>query len=210
MKTENKRHKQTFLVLVPHRDVRGELRKYVDLMVKAGLTDVYPFPYIAPLASISQALNTEELKQIAHSLRKTAGSDKISTEGDGIISFPGYEKDLSLIGPRLNISIPQNVLECGIKKITGLFSPFVIGCFLTKDNKKLISLQELPREKLAFRAAAIANMYWMPLQIDGEICYKWKIGKLCWLPRPVRNADKKGLQKTKMCNNKIYEGQKTP
>jgi hypothetical protein len=182
MKTENKRRKQTFLVLVPHKDVRGELRKYGDLMLKTELTDVYSFPYVVPLAYISQALSTEELKQVAHSLRKTAGSGKISAEGDGIISFPGYEKNLSLVGPSLNITIQQNVFKSGIKKIDTLFSPLLIGCFLTKNNKKL-SL-EIPLEKLAFRAAAVANMYWRPLQIDGEICYKWKIGKLCWLPRP--------------------------
>ena len=191
MKTEIKRRKQTFLVLVPHRDVRCELRKYGDLTIKAGLTDVYSFPYIAPLASLSRALNVGELKQIANSLRKITGSDKISAEGDAVISFPGYEKDLSLAGPSLNIAFPQNVFEGGIKKITAIFSPFVIGCFLTKDKKKLISLKKISREKIAFRAAAVANMYWMPLRINGEICYKWKIGKLFWLPRP-----QKSLQKT--------------
>jgi len=182
MKTENGQQKQTFLVLVPHKDVRGELRKYGDLMLKAGLTDIYSFPYIAPLASLSRALNTEELKQIAHSLRKNIGSDKILAEGDAVAAFPCDEKELSLNGPRLNIAIPQNVFEGGIKKINALFSPLVIGCFLTKENKKL-SL-EIPHEKLTFRAAAIANMYWQPIRLDGEICYKWKIGKLCWLPRP--------------------------
>jgi len=188
MKTENKRHKQTFLVLVPHKDVRGELRKFGNLMIKKGLADVYPFPYIAPLASLSRALNKEELKQIAHSLRDNIGSDKISAEGDAATDFPGYEKDLSLIGPSLNIAIPQNVFDGGIKKINFLFSPLIIGCFLTKDNKKLIL--EIPREKFVFRAAAIANMYWRPLHIDGEICYKWKIGKLCWLPRPQKSLIK--------------------
>jgi hypothetical protein len=182
MKTEIRRHKQTFLVLVPHKDVRGELRKYVDLMLKAELTDVYSFPHITPLASLSRALNMEELKQIAHSLRKNIGSNKILTDGDAVADFPGNEKELSLNGPRLNITIPKNVFECGIKKINALFSPLVIGCFLTKENKKLAL--EIPREKLAFRAAAIANMYWQPLRLDGEICYKWKIGKLCWLPHP--------------------------
>jgi hypothetical protein len=182
MKTEIRRHKQIFLVLVPHRDVRGELRKYGDLMVKAGLSDVYSFPYITPLASLSQALDTEELKQIAHSLRKNIGNDKISIEGDAATDFPCYERDLSLVGPRLDIEIPRNVFKGGIKKITDIISPLLIGCFLTKENKKLPL--EIPREKLAFRAAAVANMYWRPLQIDGEICYKWKIGKLCWLPRP--------------------------
>jgi len=182
MKTENRRHKQIFLVLVPHKDVRGELRKYGDLMIKAGLTDVYYFPHITPLASLSRALNTEELKQIAHSLRKNIGSDKILAEGDAVTAFPCGEKELSLNGPRLSIAIPQNVFESGIKKITDIFSPLIIGCFLTKDNKKL-SL-EIPREKIAFRAVAIANMYWRPIRLDGEICYKWKIGKLRWLPRP--------------------------
>jgi len=184
MKTENGRQKKIFLVLVPHKDVRGELRKYGDLMLKAVLTDVYSFPYITPLASLSRALNTEELKQIAHSMRDYIGSDKISAEGDAVAVFPCDEKELSLNGPRLNIAIPRNVFEGGIKKITDIFSPLVIGCFLTKENKKLISLKEIPREKLAFRAAAIANMYWRPIRLDGEICYKWKIGKLCWLPRP--------------------------
>jgi len=182
MKTENKRHKQTFLVLVPHRDVRGELRKYCDLLVKAGLTDVYSFPYTTPLALLSRSLNTEELKKIANSLRDNIGSDKISTGGDITAAFPGCEKDLNLAGPRLNIVIPLNVFEGGIKKIKTIFSPLIIGCFLTKDNKKL-SL-EIPREKLTFRAAAIANMYWRPLQVNDEIYYAWKIGKLCWLPRP--------------------------
>jgi len=182
MKTENRRHKQTFLVLVPHRDVRGELRKYGELMLKAGLTDVYSFPYIAPLASLSRALNAGELKQIAHSLRKNIGSEKISAESDAAAAFPCREKDLTLNGPCLNIVIPKNVFEGGIKKINAIFSPLVIGCFLMNNNKKTASV--IPREKLSFRAAAVANMYWRPLRLDGEICYKWKIGKLCWLPRP--------------------------
>jgi len=181
MKTENKR-KQTFLVLVPHRDIRGELRKYGDLLIKAGLTDVYSFPYVAPLASLSWSLNTGELKQIANTLRDNIGSGKLSAGGDAAAVFPGYEKKLTLCGPCLDIVIPRNVFKCGIKKITDIFSPLVIGCFLIKDNKK-ISL-EISHDKLAFRAAAIANMYWRPLRIDGEICYEWKIGKLCWLPRP--------------------------
>jgi len=201
MKTETKRHKQTFLVLVPHRDVRGELRKYGDLMIKGGLTDVYSFPYIAPLASISRALNTAELKQIANSLRDNIGSGKILAEDDDVTVFPCREKDLFLVGTRLNIVIPRNVFESVTKKITDIFSPLVIGCFLTKDDKKSIPSQKIPREKLAFRAAAVANMYWRTLRIDGEICYEWKIGKLCWLPRPL-----KGLQRTEICHNKIYEG----
>jgi len=192
METENRRG-QTFLVLVPHRDARGELRKNCDSMIKAGLTDVYSFPYIAPLASLSRALNSEELRQIAHSLRKNLGSGKIQAEEwDAAAVFPRCEKNLALIGPKLNIYIPQNVFSQAEKKINALLSPPVIGCFLIKDDKELSSLLEIPREKLEFRAAAIANMLWRPLQANGEIYYKWKIGKLYWLPRPQKRFTKNG------------------
>jgi len=187
METENNR-KQTFLVLVPHRDARIELRKYCDLMYKKGLTDVYNFPYVAPLASLSQALNSLELKQVAHSLRETIGCEKILTKGETVTDFPCYENNFSLCGPRLNITIPQNLFKIVLKK-NDVFSPLVIGCFLSK-NKKINIPFEFPHEKLGFRAAAVANMYWQSFQSNGEIYYKWKIDKLFWLPHP-----QKGLQK---------------
>jgi hypothetical protein len=197
MKTENSQiHK--FLVLVPHRDIRIELRKYSDLALKAaqkaGLAGVYNFPHVAPLASLSRSLNTGELKQIAHSVRKEIGKNKIFTNDDAVSAFPCYEKDLSLAGPRLDIVIPQNVFDGGSKKINAFLSPLVIGCFLIpefspnfiKDNEKFKTFFEIPRKRLGFRAAAVANMYWRSLNVNGEIYYKWKIGKLCWLPRPGR------------------------
>jgi len=177
-----KNHKQTFLVLVPHRDARIELRKYCDLMYKKGLTDVYNFPYVAPLASLSRALNPAELKQVAHSLRETAGSEKILTEGDAVIDFPICENNLALCGPRLNITIPQNIVK-NMLKINAVFSPLVIGCFLSK-NKKLNVPLEFPPKRFNFRAAAVANMYWKIFQSNKEFYYKWKIDKLFWLPRP--------------------------
>jgi len=194
-----KNHKQTFLVLVPHRDARIELRKYCDLMYKRGLTDVYNFPYVAPLADLSRALNPVELKQVARSLRETIGGEKILTEGEAVIDFPSCENNYALYGPRLNITIPQNLVK-NLLKITTVFSPAVIGCFLSK-NKKINIPFEFLHEKLGFRAAAVANMYWNIFQTNGEIYFKWKIDKLFWLPRP-----QKGLQKTEICNNKSYEG----
>jgi hypothetical protein len=199
METENTRV-QTFLVLVPHRDARTELRKYSDLLIKAGLTGVYNFPYTAPLASLSQALNNTELKNIAHALREAAGNNKIFTEENDVAVFPNYKKDLTLTGPRLKITIPQKVFDSTIEKIDTVFSSIIAGCFLIPelitdfriDNNKLNILRETPCEKLGFRAAAVANMHWRHLQINGEIFYKWKIGKLCWLPHP-----KKGFTKSK-------------
>jgi hypothetical protein len=193
MKTENGQiHK--FLVLVPHRDIRVELQKYRDLTLKASLTNVYNFPLVTPLISLSRSLNNGELKQIAHSLREAAGKNKMSAEEGAVTAFPCYKKKLSLIGPRLNIVIPQNIFDSVSKKINALFSPLVIGCFLipeinldpNEDKKRLNALFEIQHEKLKFRAAAVANMYWRSLQVNSEIYYKWKIGKLCWLPRHRR------------------------
>jgi len=198
-----KNHKQTFLVLVPHRDARIELRKYCDLMYKRGPTDVYNFPYVAPLADLSRALNLVELKQVARSLRETIGSEKILTEGEAVTNFSSCENNYVLYGPRLNITIPQNIVK-NLLKINTIFSPLVIGCFLSK-NKKINIPFKFSHEKLGFRAAAVANMHWKIFQSNGETYFKWKIDKLFWLPRP-----QKGLQKKEICNNKSYEGQKTP
>jgi hypothetical protein len=199
METENRRI-QTFLVLVPHRDVRVELRKYCELIIKTGLKGVYNFPYIAPLASLSQPLNTTELKQIAHALREAAGNNKISAEKNDVTAFPNHEDNLTLLGPRLNITVLQNVFESAAKKIDTLFSSIITGCFLipehisdfTEGGNKFSALRVTPFENLGFKAAAVANLYWRSLHINGEIYYKWKIGKLCWLPRP-----KKGFTKNK-------------
>jgi len=184
MKTKKtKIHK--FLVLVPHRDIRIELQKYRDLALKAGLADVYNFPLAVPLASLSLALNDDELKQTARSMREIIGKNKIFTEENIALSFPCGEKELFLYGPRLNIVMPQDSHKNTSKKINYIFPSFVMGCLLKNENNtKFDILHESPQTKLGFRAAAVANMYWKPLQTDGEIYFKWKIGKLFWLPHP--------------------------
>jgi len=174
-----------FLVLVPHRDIRVELQKQCDSAVKAGLLGVYPFPCVIPLASLSQTLNEGELKQIANSLRAHIGNKKIKAEGDAISTFPFNEKEFTLFGAGLDIDIPQDIFKNLSKKISFIFHSIIIGCFLKpKENTKLNIFCDCPQKKLGFRAAAAANMYWKEFQINGEIYYKWKIGKLCWLPRP--------------------------
>ena len=193
MKTEKTRtHK--FLVLVPHRDIRSELQKNCDSAIKAALkaplAGMYTFPRVTPLVSLSRALEDDELKQIARSFRKKIGKNKIFLHEDVVTSFPCDEKNLFLCGPRLDIDIHQDFFKNISKKINYFFSSFVIGCFLkSEDNTKLNVFCETPQKNLGFRAAAVANMYWRTLQINGEICYKWKIGKLFWLPRPQRTDD---------------------
>jgi len=188
METDKKRTYK-FLVLVPHRDIRVELLKNSDSALKAALktqlTGVYTFPRVTPLASLSQALEDGELKQIARSLREITGKNKIFAEEDAVAAFPCCEKEFTLCGPRLDIAVHQDFFKIVSKKIKYIFPSFVIGCFLkTENNTKLNILCETQQKKSGFRAAAVANMYWRALRINGEICYKWKIGKLFWLPRP--------------------------
>jgi len=193
---------QKYLVLVPHRDVRVTLQKYSENLIKNGLKGVYKFPLIAPLAELSQSLTDEELKNTACLLRENIGVNIIYTKETNMVPFsenPGTSvtegeawslRPLALFGPRLELEIPPD-LFCDNLKIKRLFSPLTIGTFLIpdsgKDNQHLIAMNqkfdEPLQEKLKFRAAAIANMYWRSMQIDGEISYKWKIGKLCWLPK---------------------------
>ncbi|WP_461246788.1 hypothetical protein [Treponema sp. R6D11] len=161
------------------------MQKNCSLALKAGLTGVYTFPHVTPLASLSQALEDGELKQIAHSLRKKIGKNKIFLQDDVVTAFPCDKKDLTLCGPRLDIIFPQDFFTNISKKIKFYFSSFLIGCFLkSENNTKLNAICETPQKELGFRAAAVANFYWRALKINGEICYKWKIGKLFWLPRP--------------------------
>jgi len=184
-----KRQKEIFLVLVPHRDVRVELRKYSETMAGSGINGVYNFPWVAPLASLSKPLSIDELKHFALFLRETTGTDKINTAEINTSVFPVCRNNGALIGPRLDLDIPAGTLE-KTQKVNRFFSPIVIGAFLNlnKDNEQLLKIfhnSALPCKKLSFRAAAVANMYWQPLNANEETGYKWKIEKLCWLANPA-------------------------
>jgi len=214
--------KQMLLVLVPHQDVRVELRKYSDSLLKAGYHGFYSFPWVAPLASLSQPLSTEELKHCAHSLREAINGEKIIAEKESFTAFHAGETEMALFGPQLNLifenqsGLPQmgaqaifgSPLDVCLKdaalKIINIFSPVITGIYLLPKDKNLHdkNLQNknlrgaslpahgnfscLPPPEFSFRAFAIANMYWQPVLVETEGCtvgYKWKIGKLCWLPR---------------------------
>jgi len=175
-----KQRSLVFLVLVPHQDVRGQLRKYNDKLIKEGLTGVYDFPCVAPLAELSKAYNMDELKHFARSLRKKIGKDKISAEKMSSAVFPACT-NMKLFGHNLEIENPPHIFEDKTKKIKSLFSPLIIGNFLIPEQK--IESFVNPQPQLSFRAMAVANMYWRSFKTDGETGYKWKIGKLCWLPK---------------------------
>jgi len=184
-----KQNKSKFLVLVPHGEVRSVLRKYNDFMIQAGTAGGYGFPLAAPIAEISRDFSADELKLFAHVLRKELGKEKITADETAIVPIPiigdNYEKfDNALFGSRLNLNISDKIFGDGIQKVKNIFSPIVIGTFLipAKTCESVCAFEQIQPPRLSFRAAAVANMYWQPVKIKGEIGYKWKIGKLVWLP----------------------------
>ena len=189
MKTENLKH---FLVLVPHRDTRLVLRNYSAALLKAGFTGAYGFPWVAPLAELSRPLNTQEIKNIAHTFRKSAIDGKFNAEGMYVIPFPLGENKTNLSGPRLALTIPPDLFAGGIGNT---FSQTLIGACLLEDGQNKNALPYPPT--LSFSAAALANMSWQPVSLPAQDAqhseqhnaqhyafgYKWEIGKLCWLPK---------------------------
>jgi len=173
-----------FLVLVPHRDTSLVLRNYSKTLLEAGFTGAYCFPWAAPLAALSRPLDPQELKNIAHAIRKSAIEGKFNAEEAKTIPFPFGENDGFLYGPRLDLSLPP---DFSINGISHFYTTTVIGACLLQDKKTGDALPCPP--KLSFSAAAVANMVWQPISISAQdtksdaFGYKWKIGKLFWLPK---------------------------
>jgi len=175
--------KDNYLVLVPHRDTRIELKKHSNNLIKEGLTEVYPFPLVAPLASLKKPLESDELKKIAGSLRKAMGENIFKSSETTTINFPQDTANMTLFGPRLDLDTSSNKWEISSDKIINLIKPLLIGTFLIPIGVSASEkLDKSSYSSFSFRAAAVANMYWQPCMINGEISYKWKIGKLFWLP----------------------------
>jgi len=158
--------------------MRLVLRKYSDALFKAGYSGAYHFPWVAPLAVLSRPLNNDELKLFAFSLGEAAGSGKINAGEGAWTAFPPDSGQV-LFGPRLDLAIPPDAP--GVQKAVGFFSPPVIGACLMPAAVDIVS----PPPRLSFRAAAVANMFWQPLDAAG---YRWKIGNLRWLPAVRKRA----------------------
>ena len=186
-----------FLVLVPHRDTRVLVKKYGDTLIGAGLTGVYTFPRVIPLAVLSRPLSDEELKECARSLRQIMGADKFFTDEISSTELRAGAEDMMLFGHSLNLDVTNMDFGEASLKIKSTFSPLVIGTFLLPvrrsqsaqdfdDPITRLNASISPCEKLGFRAAAVANMFWRPFKTCNQKGFKWKIGKLFWLPRPEK------------------------
>ncbi|MCL2800832.1 MAG: hypothetical protein FWD28_03630 [Treponema sp.] len=183
---ETKKNGQILLVLVPHTDIRAELKKYFNSLVKNGLKQVYPFPFITPLAVLDETLEKSELTKIARILREIAVKNiegKITSRKVSALEFDNK----TLFGPELDLNILSGTYSSD--KIIKTFSPLVIGTFITNEKKQEKTqgfLSSFDPPHLSFRAAATANMHWQPFLEQGETCYKWQIGKLTWLPKTAK------------------------
>ena len=185
---ETKKNRQFFLVLIPHRDARGILRKNSESFFKEEYSQVYTFPWVAPLASLSKPLKADELKHAARSLREANGMDKFNLTDFASAAFPTGSGEMELFGPCLKINIPETTGSAA-KKIIKNFSPVIIGsCLIPKDNKEQFcgsnSLLNSYCEA-SFRAAAVANMHWQPGKLNNEKGFKWEIDTLTWLPKNI-------------------------
>jgi len=181
MKTAKSR--QNFLVLVPHRDTRGILHK-------ENISGAYTFPLVAPLASLSEPLSADELKHTARSLREITSGEKFNAADYSYTVFPSSSDNMKLFGPKLDLILPPCAFGTATEKIESIFSPIVIGAYLVPKTyeqqlRAFVPLCEIPLSNFSFRAAAIANMYWQPAQLNNEKGFKWKIGKLVWLPKKI-------------------------
>ena len=193
METEKKGNTQNsslyrrfFLVLVPHRDIRAKLKEYINLPNKNCHAGIYSFPLAAPLACLSKPFNTDELKNFAHSLRKAAGENKFNVNEISACAFPAGEQEITLYGQELELN-NKDAIFFPSSKIKYFFSKTILGAYLIpKTNKQQVCSGMCARgsnSQTSFRAAAIANMSFKPVKLDGEIAYMWKIGKLIWLPK---------------------------
>jgi len=174
-----------FLVLVPHQDARGEIRKHSQLLLKKSLSGRYIFPYVAPIALLKKPFTPDELKITAKNLRIAASGEKFQTSETICTHFPAHENSLRLLGPRLNIDIDLCAMNCAPEKIKKQITAAVIGLYLIPETSEQ-QVDAVPQINLSFRAAAAANLFWRPVRKNGEIYYKWKIGKLSWLPRTLQ------------------------
>ena len=174
-----KKHGNIFLALVPHRDTRLVLRNYSASLFSAGFSGAFCFPWAAPLAALSRALDDAELKNCSRVLREALGSKICAGKGEAC----AFE-DAALFGPRIEIDNLPGVLKDAAGKATEIFPCPVIGtCLLPASDAENAALPAPPEP--SFRAAAVANLYWK-CEDEGEaFSVKWKIGNLRWLPKII-------------------------
>jgi hypothetical protein len=170
------------LILIPHRDSRRVLRSYSGALFDAGLWGAWSFPRVIPLALLEDALNSAELKRLAHTLRELS----LAGEKNGMMrclenALLPLNGELSIFGPRLELSIPPEAFSACGGKIACSFPRLIFGAALIPGSALPEGLPPAP--PLAFRAAALANMHYQSLSTgEKDYSFRWQIGSPSWLP----------------------------
>jgi hypothetical protein len=168
------------------------------------MAGAWSFPWAAPLACLSRFLTAGELRDAARALRELAGGGDGTLRGrePAVSPFPAFfvpphnDGPPAVYGPRLDPGGFEGILSGGAAaKVIHWFSPPVLGAALVSaagpetgaapDAPSSSPLPEPPA--LSFRAAALANMIFTPLDAgDRAYSFEWKIGPLRWLPSATK------------------------
>jgi hypothetical protein len=176
------------LILAPHRDSRRLIRLRSAELFRAGFFGAWSFPQVVPLAVLSAPFAEDELKALARSLRALNLERGIRTGDMGAAPLPLGPGEWRLAGPSLDLALPEP-FPLGEDKVRRRISPLLFGAALIRNGEKVPEIDIPP---LSFRAAAVANMIYRPLDASGYSFY-WRMGKPAWLP-PPRKAPRRELR----------------
>jgi hypothetical protein len=189
MKTCNFR----LLVLVPHRDARLPLRAWSASLFATGYPGAWSFPWLAPLTLLKRPLSAEELKRLAHALRWQLNSEggKFIAKPPSMCALPAEFPEgraAFVYGPTLDTVLGDDFFEPVADAVSSRISPLILGTALIQEAEKgpvPINPASSPPQ-ISFRAAALANMSYVPLKSGGVqsgYSFEWKLGPLHWLPK---------------------------
>jgi len=195
----NNGEKLRLLALIPHPEIRHTMRAWSAELFKAGIAGAWSFPHAAPLAVLSDFLSSEKLKECAALLAAhLPDGEKIKCGLPEFSVFPRgtSPSGLQIYGPELNLHIPDAAVSLLGAAALHWFSPLVLGAAMVTEADSGVTDEAVRRIQTpapAFRAAALANVLFMPLPGEysgGIYSYAWKIGSLHWLPprRIAKNA----------------------
>ena len=176
------------LVLTPHRDSRRIVRLLSPELFRRGFYGAWSFPQAVPMAILSEPFTEEELKECARNLRvlntEKREEGRIGTGDMTTAVLPrqggagNTGEDLLIAGPSLDLAVPE-VFPAGEDKVLRRISPVIFGAVLIRKDD---GIPDIRIPSFFFRAAALANMIYRPLD-DSGYSFRWRIGKPTWLPR---------------------------
>ena len=140
-----KKVKENYIILIPHRDALRPLFEYRRRLFSAGIYGAHSFPMAAPLAKVSRPFSHEELKESAISIRKLtiATGGKIFSKESALVPCPtGSGRHLSFFGPLLNLPAEEGIFPLSAKdKILHSLLPTVL-CAALVEQCSIISSHE--------------------------------------------------------------------